>query len=117
MENDFFKEIQNYRNAMPAKLLTEKLAAEQKDQHQSLLKNRLLASDESAYEEYYQQYKDSLKYVAQNHRELFVCYIFDDPDFNQIHQMIADKFNQEGIQAVRSGRGPYCGGFDFRNLK
>lgn len=72
--------------------------------------------EEEAIEEYYQQYKTKLRYAAANNEDLYLMYIFDEQEFNSIHQIMIQKFQADGIDAYATRKGYYCGVFCFRNI-
>lgn len=111
---DFLQEIQQLRASLPAKLQTERNLKEYEDAHRQLFRNRLLIMDNDAIEEYYQQYKTKLKIIAGTQEDLYLTY-WDDPRFDPIHQIIVQKFQEDGIDAYRTFYG-YSNAFDFRNI-
>jgi hypothetical protein len=74
-------------------------------------KDRLLKLNEDALNEYYEKCKNS---VRSNIEDLFCCYIYDDDKFDVVHQIMKQKFMDDGITVVESRRGPYVRGFDLK---
>jgi hypothetical protein len=113
----FYQEIESYRRCYENKAKYDRSIEIAKEEAQNLLKNRLLAGEHKAFDEYYVQYKDKLRTISLNYHDVFVCYIFEGKDFTQIHQRIVSEFEDDGIEAVMSSRGPHVEGFDFKNIK
>lgn len=111
----FLQEIQQLRASLPAKLQTERNLRDYEQTQKNLLRQRLLAMDDDAIEEYYQRYKNRLRDIADKKEELHLLYTFDENRFDPIHQIIIQKFQQDGIEAFCSGRG-FVRGFWFRNI-
>lgn len=112
----FLLEIQQSRASLPARLQTKKNLAYALYEKEVLFRQQLLAMNEDAIENYYQQYKSMLRKVAFDDEDLFICYIYDQPYFDQIHQRIIQKFYEDGIEAYTSGRNMFINGFRFTNI-
>lgn len=119
---EFYNEIQNLRKQLPANLKTESLLRQQEERDRLAFKTRLLNMEEDAIDQYYQQYKNLLRKAASRNQHIFLPYIFGDgfespQQYEQVHQMIIEKFNQDGIEAIQSGGVCMPRGFSFRNIK
>lgn len=73
----------------------------------------LLKLEENALNEYYERCKTNARANA-NLNDLFCCYIYDDDKFNDVHQIMKQKFMEDGIIASESGRGPFVRGFNLK---
>lgn len=124
----FYDEIVGLRKFVHNEEEIKKL---QEDEKQSFIK-KLLKLDEQALDIYYQQYRNKLRFCAQNNKDLFMTFIYYDRDvdknsdpfakgngailFDQVHDVIIKKFARDGIQLYKDRRGPYINGFSFRNI-
>ncbi len=79
--------------------------------NEEIFKENLLNLKEDAINEYYEKCKNN---VRVNIESLFCCYIYDDCKFDTVHQIIKQKFMDDGIIVIESRRGPYVRGFDLK---
>lgn len=100
----FLEEVRELYKNRTTKKQEDKLKEE-------IFKENLLKLEEAALNEYYEKCKNS---VRANIDSLFCCYIYDDCKFDTVHQIMKQKFMEDGIIVVESGRGPYVKGFDLK---
>lgn len=124
----FYDEIVNLRTYLHNE---KEIKKQQEEEKQRFIKN-LLALDERTLNIYYQQYQNKLRHTAQNNIKMFMPFIYFDFDvdqnsnpfdknhgsllFEQVHDIMIEKFAQDGIQLYKDRNGPYINGFSCRNI-
>lgn len=108
----FYDEIIKIRETVR----NEKIIEQKRLKEESLFKERLLKYDQEAINSYYQQYQEKLRLAAKNYNDMFIFFIYSGKEFDQIHDIIIEKFAHDGLHAYKDRHGPYINGFSFKNV-